>query len=98
MARWRSWTCGSWKRAIARKDIQPSSGAAVEGVAVRLRAGDDQFATVGAADSGGFGVSLFGGRGAARFLGAERVSQAARASHERYLHAGAGAGALAGAG
>src|SRR6266700_3377559 len=50
------------------------------------------------AHSGRFGVSLFGGRGAAGFLGAERVSQAARASDERHLHAGGGVGALAGTG
>ena len=63
------------------------------GLAVRLRAGGDQFAKVGTAHSGGFGVSLFGGRGGAGSLDAERVSAAAREGVERFVYAGGGVGA-----
>ena len=39
------------------------------GMAVRLRAGGDQFAKAGTANPGGFGVSVFGGRGERRITG-----------------------------
>jgi hypothetical protein len=55
--------------------VSPSANA--EGVVVRVRAGDDEFAAVGGADRGGLGVAIFGGRGAAGLLGAERFSEAA---------------------
>src|SRR5258707_4869408 len=72
-----------------------SSGAADEGMAVRLCAGSKQFAATGAAHTGRFGISVFGGWGATGFLDAERISQAARAGHQRWVHAGGGVGAVA---
>ena len=52
------------------------------GLAVRLRAGGDQFAKIGTAHSRGFGISLFGGRGRAGSLDTEGVPATARQGTE----------------
>src|ERR1700680_839944 len=56
--------------------------------------GGDFVAAAGATGAGRFGVPLSGGWGAAGFLGAERIPQAARARGQRRVHANRGARAL----
>src|ERR1035437_10028612 len=59
----------------------------VEGVAVRVCAGDHECAAAGAAHPGGLGAALSGGWTAAGQLGVECVPAAARAGAERPVHA-----------
>src|ERR1700680_1467369 len=69
---------GSVRGGVSRGRISGvSPGADAEGVVVRVRVGDDEFAAAGGADRGGFGVAVFGGRGATGLLGAERFSETA---------------------
>ena len=56
-----------------------SPGADAEGVVVRIRGGDHQFAAAGGTHPGGFGAAVFGGGSGAGLLGAERFSPAAQA-------------------
>src|SRR6201997_1954611 len=70
-----------------------SPGADAEGVVVRVRGGDHEFAAAGGTDQGRFGVAVFGGRGATGLLGAERFSETPEAGSEQHVHAGGGAGA-----
>src|SRR3989304_4307387 len=79
-----------------RRSSRLRAGADGEGVVVRLRAGGDLVAAVGAAGAGRPGVPLFGGRSEPRPLDAERVSAASPAGDQRSVHPGAGGGGRGG--